>query len=64
MSDWVRKDGVELGITIWERAQVLFPLGVTFCFKFYNPNLHNTAWQNRIHDEKLEYKMEKTLMFH
>ena len=26
----------------WE-ARVLFPLGVTFFSKFYNPNLHNIA---------------------
>ena len=28
--------------------RVLFPLGVTFYSKFYNPNLHNIAGSNRI----------------
>ena len=29
-------------------ARVLFPLGVTFFSKFYNPNLHNIARSDRI----------------
>ena len=37
MSSYCRKDSVGLAI----RARVLFPLGVTFFSKFYNPNLHN-----------------------
>ena len=29
-------------------ARVLFPLGVTFLSKFYNPNLHNIVKSDRI----------------
>ena len=33
--------------------------GVIFCFKFYNPNLHNKIWQNKVQDEKPEYVLHR-----
>ena len=30
------------------RGWVLFPLGVTFFSKFYNPNIHNIARSNNL----------------
>ena len=44
----LKSQSYKLGIRGESEAWVLFPLGINFFSKFYNPNLHNIARSDRI----------------